>query len=92
MPESLYVLVKTVLLFLDVLVFAMFARFIFERFFEAEGKIFYFLYVFTEPAVLPLRKLFNKMNWFQGLPLDMAYMFTYLVIFVLQFILELSLP
>ena len=92
MPESLYILVKFVVIFLDILAFAMVARSLFSWFFEPEGKLFYFLYVLTEPAILPLRKLFYKMNWFQELPIDMAYMLTYPVIFILQLILELSLP
>ena len=37
---------------------------------------------------MPLRKLFVKMNWFQGTPIDMAYMFTYVVLFLLQLVLD----
>ena len=57
-------------------------------FFEPEGKLFHFLFVLTEPAIIPLRKLFYKMNWFQGVPVDVAYMFTYLTLFLLQMLLS----
>lgn len=89
MPEPLYVLVKFVLIFLDIITFAMLARALFQWFFEPEGKLYQFLYVITEPAIMPLRKLFYKMNWFQDSPIDIAYSFTYLAIFLIQIIINL---
>ena len=88
MPEPLYVLVNFILIFIDVISLAMCVRAILGWFTDAEGKFFHFLFVLTEPAIIPLRKLFHKMNWFQGTPIDVAYMFTYIVLFLLQMILN----
>lgn len=86
-----YVLVSFVILFIDVLTLAMTARAILSWFFEGDGVIIRFLYVFTEPAIMPLRKLFYKMNWFQDSPLDMSYGATYIVLAIIQLILRYSL-
>lgn len=88
MPEPLYVLVNFVIIFIDVISLAMCIRAILGWFIEPEGKIFHFLFVITEPAIIPIRKLFYKMNWFQGSPIDVAYMFSYIVLFVVQMILN----
>ena len=88
LPEPLYVLVSFVLIFLEVISFAMMIRAILSWIFEPEGKFFRFLFVLTEPAIMPLRKLFYKMNWFQGIPIDVAYGGTYIVIFLLEMLLK----
>jgi uncharacterized protein YggT (Ycf19 family) len=63
-------------------------RAILSWFFEPEGKLIHFLFVLTEPVILPLRKLFVKMNWFQGVPVDVAYVGTFLLLFVAQLFLN----
>lgn len=88
LPEPLYVLISFVVIFLDVISLAMTIRAILSWIFEPEGKFFHFLFVLTEPAIMPLRKLFYKMNWFQGIPVDVSYGCTYIVIFLLQMILN----
>ena len=75
------------IIFIDVISLAMCLRAVLGWFFEPEGKLFHFLFVLTEPAIIPLRKLFYKFNWFQGSPIDVAYMFTYLTLFLLQTLL-----
>ena len=84
MPEFLYVLVMFVLTFIEALSLAMTLRAILSWFFEGDGKFMRFLYVFTEPAIMPLRKLFYKFNWFQNSPLDIAYFFTFMLLFLIQ--------
>ena len=42
------------------------------------------LYVITEPFVMPFRLLFEKLNWFQNTPMDMAYVFTSLFVLLLS--------
>ena len=89
MPEPIYVLAVFVLTFIDIISWSMFIRAILGWFFvDNSGRFMHFLYVVTEPAIMPLRKLFHKLNWFQGLPFDMAYMFTYLVLFLIQILIE----
>lgn len=89
MPEPLYVLVQFVLIFLDVISFSMLIRAILTFLGINEGGLLMrFLYVVTEPAIMPLRKLFYKLNWFQNTPFDMAHLFTYTVLWILQLLIS----
>lgn len=89
MPEPLYVLVQFVLIFLDVISFSMLIRAILTFLGINEGGfLMRFLYVVTEPAIMPLRKLFYKLNWFQNTPFDMAHLFTYTVLWILQLLIS----
>ena len=84
MPEPLYVLVNFVLVFIDVISWSMCIRAVLGWISNGEGRLMRFLYTLTEPAIMPVRKLLHKLNLFQGTPLDMAYMFTYLALFLIQ--------
>lgn len=83
----IYVLINFAVMFIEVLMLAMTARAIISWFFDADGKFIRFLYVFTEPAIMPVRKLFHKMNWFQDVPIDIAYSATYIVLMLVQLFL-----
>ena len=39
-----------------------------------------FVTVLTEPLIIPVRALFNKMGWFQDLPLDLSFFVTYILL------------
>ena len=54
----------------------------------SEGPLASILYTITEPIILPFRKLFEKMNWFVGVPIDMAFFCAMISIMVLQALLE----
>jgi uncharacterized protein YggT (Ycf19 family) len=54
----------------------------------SDGPLASFLYAITEPIILPFRKLFEKMNWFVGVPIDMAFFFAMISIIILQTVLE----
>ena len=89
MPEPLYILVTVVLTFIDVISWAMCIRAVLGWFVaDNGGKLMRFLYVVTEPAIMPTRKLFYKLNWFQRTPFDMAYIFTYLELFLVQLLIS----
>ena len=83
----IYVLINFIVMFIEIITLAMTIRAILNWFFDADGKFIRFLYVLTEPAIMPIRKLFYKMNWFQDTPLDIAYMTTYLVLAIIQLLL-----
>jgi uncharacterized protein YggT (Ycf19 family) len=83
----IYVLVNFASIFIELISLAMAARAIISWFTDSDGKFVRFLYVFTEPAIMPVRKLFYKMNWFQDVPIDMAYSATYIVLMVIQLLL-----
>ena len=89
MPEPIFVLVNFILYFIDALTFAMLLRVILGWFLDEEGKLMRFLYTFTEPAVLPIRKLFYKMHWFQDSPLDLSFMFSWLALSGIQMLITL---
>ena len=57
----------------------------------SDGPLASFLYAITEPIILPFRKLFEKMNWFVGVPIDMAFFFAMISIVILQTLLEVLL-
>ena len=85
-----FVLVSFALTFIDVLMLAMTVRAIISWFYDGDGIIVRFLYVVTEPVLMPIRMLFEKMNWFQDSPIDVSYGCTYIVLIVLQMIIGWS--
>ena len=72
----------TVCVFLSAVQLAMMARAIISWFPIEPNKFIRFLEIFTEPVVYPIRKLFEKLNWFQGIPLDMSFMAAFLILSV----------
>ena len=86
-------LIKNIALaLLGVLDLAMFARAILSWIDPmGDGPLSSFLYTITEPIILPFRKLFEKMNWFVGVPIDMAFFFAFITIMILQTLLEVLL-
>lgn len=88
MPEPIYVLVNFVLIFIEVLTFAMLIRAVMSWFTDGEGKFARFLYVLTEPVILPVRKLLVKMNWLQNSPIDFSFTITYLILILIEILLS----
>lgn len=81
MNEVSYVLIRFVVIFLNVLSLAMLVRAVLSWFMQdGENAIVNFLYVMTEPIVMPLRLLCNALNWFQGVPIDMPYLITMIIL------------
>lgn len=79
----LEVIRQTACVLLSAIHLAMTLRAILSWFPIESNKFTHFLEVFTEPIVYPIRKLFEKMNWFQDIPLDMSFMATYLILVIL---------
>ena len=73
----------TVCVLLSAIQLAMMARAILSWFPIEPNGFTHFLDVVTEPVIYPVRKLFEKMNWFQGIPLDMAFMTTFMILSIL---------
>ncbi|MDY3846629.1 MAG: YggT family protein [Eubacteriales bacterium] len=85
MYSLFYVLGYSAYYFLYVMEFALFLRALFSWFDPMYGsKIHVFLFNITEPVLIPIRKLFERLGWFSGLPIDMSFMFSYLIIIILQ--------
>lgn len=66
---------------------AMLARAILSWFMLDGNKFVDFLYAITEPFIYPVRRLFQKMNWLQGTPIDFSFMVTYMLISILTIFL-----
>ncbi len=78
---ALYVIVQFVLIFIDILSMAMFVRAILSWFTMGEQtRIGTFMYVVTEPVIMPIRALCNRFGWFQGVPLDMPFLITMVIL------------
>lgn len=88
MDLLLYVLINTCSLLIRGLLLLMFVRAIFSWFpTENPGKLQRIIFHMTEPVIMPVRKFLWRMGWFQGLPIDMSFLFTYLLLGLLQFAL-----
>lgn len=83
----LIVLQNTVVIALSALQLAMLIRAIMSWFPNEPNRFENFLYSITEPFIFPIRKLFERLNWFQGLPIDMSFFATYLILTVLLLVL-----
>ena len=81
MTAAAYVLVQCLVIFIDILSLAMLVRAVLSWFIMGEqSKIGAFLYVVTEPVILPIRALCNRFGWFQGIPLDMPFLITMMIL------------
>ena len=46
-----------------------------------------FVTMLTEPIVAPIRVLFERMNWFQNIPIDISFFVAYLLLSVVSTVL-----
>ena len=77
MTTAVYIIVQCVLIFIDILSVAMLVRAVLSWFTMGEQtKLGTFMYVVTEPIIMPIRALCNRFGWFQGMPLDMPFFLT----------------
>ena len=74
---------------IDIISFAMLIRAILSLFMAEDNLIAGFLYTITEPVIIPVRRLLEKLNVFQGLPIDISFLITYLLLSVLGSILSI---
>lgn len=85
MDTVLYIFQQLIIILIDVLHIAMFVRAILSWFDPMqEGKLTAFLHTLTEPVILPIRMLCEKRHWFEGVPLDIPFLLTWLLLSVIQ--------
>ena len=77
------VTVLTVRLILSAVTLAMFVRAVLSFFPIADGPVHGFLALITEPFILPVRILFDKLGFDVGIPLDIPFFVTYLLLTIL---------
>jgi uncharacterized protein YggT (Ycf19 family) len=89
--DTAVVLLRNIILvLLEVFQFAFLLRAIMSWFDRGEpGMISSFLIFVTEPIVLPIRLLFEKLKWFQGSMLDVPYFFAFMLLMFVQTFLTL---
>ena len=86
-----YIIVKLVVALLYAMQFLMFGRAIMSWFSpDEDNKIAQFLFIVTEPFVYPLRKLLQKFDFFNNMPIDMSFMFAMVILIISTTILSSS--
>ena len=89
MEVLMYLVRYTLLLIINVLEVAMLLRAIFSWFDPEQGsRLSAFLYLVTEPIIMPIRALCVKKNWFQGTPLDIPFLIAVILLALLQTVLR----
>lgn len=92
MPEPIQIIIYFALYLVKLISICMFIRAILSWFdVNMNNPLIKLLFVITEPAVQPVRKLFQKMNWFQNTPIDLSFTATFLILFIFETIIETTL-
>ena len=89
MAAGLHLIITFIVIFLDVVSLAMLGRAILS-WFPTDGptRIGSFLYVVTEPFIIPIRALCGRFGWFRGVPLDMPFLLTMVSLSFVSMILQ----
>lgn len=88
MYQLVYVITATVRFAVVAIEFLMFARAIISWLpMDEDNPIVSFLYSVTEPVIMPVRALLDKFGWFNGMPFDMAFMITFILLSILEMML-----
>ncbi len=87
MEEALYVISTIVQIVLSVIQLAMLLRAILSWFPIEPNGFIEFLHGITEPFIYPFRALFNRLNWFQNIPIDISFSAAYLTLLIISILL-----
>ena len=83
-----YVLMATVRAVLMVLELLMLARALISWLpLPEDSPVENFLWTVTEPVIAPVRALCDRFGWFEGLPIDMPFFLTFILLSVLSAVL-----
>ena len=85
--DIVYVVSSVLQLSLTVIWLAMFLRMVFSWIPMEPNNFTELLYTITEPLIYPFRALFARLNLFQNLPIDMAFMAAALLLSLMNFLL-----
>lgn len=89
MNIGVYLVLQSALLFVDVIDIALLARMLMGWIMMGEQNgITSFLYVITEPVIMPVRALCNRLGLFRGLPFDMPFFITSVLLMVISIALQ----
>lgn len=87
MHFALVLLQNTVHAILFIVQLAMLLRAILSWFIMDSNRFTDLLFTITEPFIYPVKKLFERMNWFQNSPIDISFMVSYLIISIVLIML-----
>ena len=90
MDQLLYVLIRSVDVFISALMIMLFLRVIISFFSENESFLLIFCSVVTEPVVAPVRGLLSRIPGLDNSPIDSSFMATYLLLIIVQSALPFS--
>ena len=81
MYQVLYVVAATVRVIVYALQLLMFARAILSWMpMDEDNAVENFLYSVTEPVIMPVRSVIEHFGWFEGLPIDMSFFITFILL------------
>ena len=80
MDLAVQIVKNVVIILLTFVQFAMLIRAVLSWFPLDANRFTEFLFGVTEPFIQPIRALFVKMNWFQGMPIDISFLISYMLI------------
>lgn len=88
MIQIAYILAATVRAILVVLQLLMLGRAVISWLpIEEDSPVENFLFGVTEPFIMPARALCDRFGWFEGLPIDMPFFLTFILLSVLTAVL-----
>jgi uncharacterized protein YggT (Ycf19 family) len=86
---GLFILARFVTVFLDVMLLAFLGRMIVSLFtLDGENRLYLILYYFTEPIITPVRALCERLGLFVGIPIDIPFFITSLILSVANTVLS----
>lgn len=89
MYQIVYVIMSTVRFIVIALEVMMLARAVVSWLpIDEDHPIINFLYTVTEPVIMPVRALLDYFGWFEGLPIDMAFMITFILLSIVEMLLS----
>lgn len=78
----------TVSYLITVIQFLMFARAIISWLpVDEDSTIVNFLYAVTEPVIMPVRAVIERFGWFEGMPVDMSFFITFILLSIIDMII-----
>lgn len=88
MYQLLYVVAATVRFLLAAIQFLMLARAIISWLpFEEDHPLVTFLVAVTEPVIMPVRAVIERLGLFEGMPIDMSFLITFMLLSILEMFL-----
>lgn len=89
MKLFVYLVVRFADVALSVVLMAMLLRAILSFFMtDEDSKLSALTYAVTEPFIVPVRMLFEKFGWFEGMPIDVAFFVTCILIEMIRITLS----